>query len=136
MNERRDFLKASLALTAGVAISSASHSLAAAAPCPTGVIYTAEKPGRWAAKVGLHAPAVTREGETITITTNHPMSEMHYIVRHTLVAEDGTVIGAMTFTPGDKKPVSTYKLPGNAGSRLYATSFCNQHDFWLTEFAL
>ena len=136
MNERRDFLKASMVLAAGVAVGSASRAIASAGSYPAGIIYTAENPGQWAAKVGLHAPLVTRSGNAVTITTNHPMSEIHYIVRHTLVAEDGSVIGAMTFAPDDKKAVSTYELPEKAGSRLYATSFCNQHDFWLTEFNL
>jgi len=136
MSERRDFLKASLALAAGVAVSSASRSLAAAGPYPNGVVYTAENPGQWSAKVGSHAPVVTRDGKTITVATKHPMSEIHFIVRHTLVAEDGTVIGATTFAPDDKEAVSSYDLPVNAGSKVFATSFCNQHDFWLTEFTL
>ena len=136
MNERRDFLKASLVLTAGVAVGSASRSSASAGAFPPGVIYTAENPGQWGSKVGSHAPVVGREGKTITVTTKHPMSEIHYIVRHSPVAEDGTVIGAITFAPDDKEAVSTYELFENAGSRVYATSFCNQHDFWLTEFIL
>jgi len=136
MSERRDFLKASLALAAGVAVGSASQSVASTGSFPPGVVYTAETPGQWAAKVGSHAPIVTRDGKRITVTTKHPMSEIHYIVRHSLVAEDGTVIGAITFAPDDKEAVSTYNLPENAGTRVYATSFCNQHDFWLTEFTL
>ena len=136
MNERRDFLKASLLLTAGIAAGSASKAFAAASPFPPGIIYTAAAPGQWKAKVGSHAPVVSRQGNSITVTTKHPMSEVHFIVRHTLVAEDGPLIGAMTFAPDDKEPVSTYELPAGAGSKVYATSFCNLHDFWLTEFAL
>ncbi len=136
MNERRDFLKASLLLAAGVAAGSASKAVAAANPIPPGIIYTAASPGHWKEKVGSHAPVVARQGNTLTVTTKHPMSEVHFIVRHTLVAEDGTVIGAMTFTPDDKEAISTYELPAGVGSKVYATSFCNLHDFWLTEFAL
>ena len=136
MSERRDFLKASLALAAAAAVGSASRSFASAVSFPAGVVYTAENPGQWAAKVGSHAPIVTREGMNITVTTKHPMSEIHYIVRHTLVAEDGTLIGGITFAPDDKEAVSTYELTAKAGTKLYATSFCNQHDFWLTEFML
>jgi len=136
MHERRDFLKASLALAAGVALSSASRSFASTGSFPAGVVYTADNPGQWAAKVGSHAPEVTKAGKTITVATKHPMSEIHYIVRHTLVAENGTVIGAMTFAPEDKEAISTFELPNDAGSRVYATSFCNLHDFWVTEFTL
>jgi superoxide reductase len=136
MNQRRNFLKASLAMVAGVAVGSASKSLAATGSFREGVVYTADSPGQWSAKVGSHAPVVTRTGKTITVATKHPMNEIHYIVRHTLVAENGTVIGAMTFAPEDKKAVSTYELPEDTGSKVYATRFCNQHDFWLTEFTL
>ena len=136
MIKRRHFLKASLVMAAGVAVSSASRSLAATGSFPAGVVYTADNPGQWSAKVSSHAPIVTKDGKTITVTTKHPMSAIHYIVRHTLVAEDRTVIGAMTFAPDDKEAVSTYELQVNAGSKVYATSFCNQHDFWLTEFML
>ena len=136
MIERRDFLKASLAMAAGVVVGTTTKSLAATGSFPAGVVYTAEKPGQWSAKVGSHAPIVTRSGKTITVTTKHPMSEIHYIVRHTLVAENGTVIGAISFAPDDPEAVSTYELPRNSGSRVYATSFCNQHDFWMTEFKL
>ena len=136
MNKRRDFLKASIAMAAGVAVGSASKSLASAGSFTGGVVYTADNPGQWSAKVGSHAPIVTRTGKTITVATKHPMSEIHYIVRHTLVAENGTVIGAITFAPDDKEAVSKYELLENSGSKVYATSFCNQHDFWLTEFTL
>ena len=136
MHERRDFLKASLALAAGVAVGSASRSFASTGSFPAGVVYTAASPGQWSEKVGSHAPEVTKVGKTITVATRHPMSEIHYIVRHTLVAENGTVIGAMTFDPEDKEAVSTFELPAEAGSKVYATSFCNLHDFWVTEFTL
>ena len=136
MSERRDFLKASLALAAGVAASSASSTFASTVSFPAGVVYTAANPGKWSAKVGSHAPVVTKKGKTLTVATKHPMSEIHYIVRHTLVTENGTVIGAMTFDPEDKEAVSTFELNNDAGSKVYATSFCNLHDFWVTEFTL
>lgn len=139
MNKRRDFLKASVVLAAGMAVSGANRVIAGPGPYPANIIYTAENPGQWAKKAGGHAPVVTKDGYKITITTNHSMSEIHYIVRHSLIAEDGTVIGAHGFSPDDEKPVSTYDLydfSGNTGTKLYATSFCNLHDFWLTEFKL
>jgi hypothetical protein len=58
MNERRDFLKASLVLAAGVAVGSASRSSASAGAFPPGVIYAAENPGRWGSKVNSQAPVV------------------------------------------------------------------------------
>ena len=101
---------------------------------PSGVVYTRENPGKWAAKVGSHAPEVSVQGKSVTITTVHPMMEKHYIVRHTLVSADGKVLGEKTFYPSDAKAESTYEISGGYKSKLYATSFCNLHDFWVTEF--
>jgi superoxide reductase len=132
MNERRDFLKASLVVAAGMAVSGISPLLAATGSCPAGLTYSAAAPGHWAGKEKSHAPVVSREGNQITITTPHPMSEAHFIVRHTLVAGNGQILGAKTFTPDDKQAVSVYKLAAGQEPK-YATSFCNQHDFWVTE---
>jgi len=134
MNDRRDFLKKSIFLTAGMVVAKSATAFASPGGFPSGVVYTKDNPGKWAKKVGSHAPEVKVEGKKVTLTTKHPMSEKHYIVRHTLVAADGTVLGSKTFYPSDKKAVSTYELPSDHGSRFYATSFCNLHDFWVTEF--
>jgi len=132
MQDRRDFLKTT-ALTASVlAIGSVSSGLATEAAPYTNIIYTKDNPGRWAAKVGSHAPEVTVNGSAVVVVTKHPMSNEHFIVRHTLVLADGTFVGAQTFTPSDK-PESTYELPAGYKGKITATSFCNQHDFWLSE---
>jgi len=81
--------------------------------------------------MGSHLPLVSVKDKKVTILTKHPMSEKHYIVRHTLVAADGTVLGEKTIYPTDKKAESDYELPDGHGSVLYATSFCNKHDFWV-----
>ena len=118
MQDRRDFMKASVALATGILASGASKAIESSEGYPAGIMYTADNPWQWAKKVGGHAPMVTKDGFKIAITTNHSMSEIHYIVLHTLVAEDGTVIGSQTFPPDDEKPVSTYDLydfSGNPG---------------------
>ncbi len=130
MADRRDFLKASLAVTAGLAVSQVLP--ARASDFPAGLIYTATAPGRWAGKEGIHVPVVKFEGQRVTITTNHPMSAPHYIVRHTLVSAGGEVLGDKTFKPTDEKAVSVFELAEGQKPR-FATSFCNQHDFWVTE---
>jgi len=134
MNHRRDFLKKSMLVAGGLVMGNSAKVLAAPGNCLSGVIYTKDNPGRWAKKAGAHAPIVSVEGKKVTITTKHGMSEKHYIVRHTLISADGKVLGAKTFYPSDPKPVSTYVISAEAGSRFYATSYCNLHDFWLTEF--
>jgi len=135
MSTRRNFLKGSAALAAAVAVGRAGRVFAAGG-CPVGIIYTKQNPGMWAGKEGSHAPRVSIQGKKVTIQTKHPMSDRHYIVRHTLVSPDGKVLGTKTFYPTDKKAVSTHELPADAGGKFYATSFCNIHDFWVTEFSV
>lgn len=133
MTTRREFLGGSFlavsALTFGVlkTASAASQSF-------SGIVYTNANPGKWSKKIGSHAPLISIAGSKVTVTTAHPMSQEHYIVRHTLVLEDGTVAGAKTFYPmQDTKAVSKFELPTGYKAKFYATSFCNLHDLWVTE---
>ncbi len=135
MIERRDFLKGSAVAVSALALGfGSSPGRAHASPKTdfTGIIYTKNDQGKWNGKAGSHAPIVHVSGSTVTVKTNHPMSDAHFIVRHTLVLEDGTVVGAKTFSSTDT-PESSYEIPGGYKGRLFATSFCNLHDFWLTE---
>ena len=132
MSDRRQFLKTTLAVAAGLAVSGINAS-AETGPFPSGVVYTEADPGMWKAKVGSHAPQVSVDGGKVTIETRHGMSKDHYIVRHTLVTSDGKVVGSQVFTPEDK-PISSYAIPGKG--EYYATSFCNLHDFWVTKFTI
>lgn len=135
MTDRRDFLKTSAAAATILALGTANTAMATERPTYSGIVYTSDNPGHWAKKVASHAPRVTIDGDRVTIVTNHPMSAAHYIVRHTLVLADGTVVGGTTFAPTDR-PESSYTLPAGYKGRVYATSFCNKHDFWLTETAV
>ncbi|MFH1912851.1 MAG: desulfoferrodoxin family protein [Pseudomonadota bacterium] len=130
MNHRRIFLKSALALAAGVSLWGGSAA-ADSGPFPSGVVYTAEDPGMWAAKVAIHLPLVSVEGETVTLRTDHPMSPDHFIVRHTVVRADGVVVGFQVFTP-ESSPVSTHTIAQKG--EYYATSFCNLHDLWVAKF--
>jgi superoxide reductase len=133
MHDRRDFLKTTTVAAASLlAISAVPLSFAAGNAKYTNVIFTKENPGRWAGKEGIHSPQVTVTGSKVDVVTKHPMSNEHFIVTHTLVLEDGTYVGSRTFTPADK-PESSYELPAGYKGKFYATSFCNLHDFWLTE---
>jgi len=135
MKGRREFLKGSMVL-AGVAAAVAGGAVRvhAASTFPAGLIYTKEAPGRWAGKEGAHAPKVTVEGRKIKVVTPHPMTEKHFIVKHTLVTPEGKVIGEKTFANTDPAAESSYDLPEGFGGTLWATSFCNLHDLWVTEF--
>jgi superoxide reductase len=135
MVERREFLKGSVVAVSALALGLGSSASASQAPAFMGVVYTKDNPGKWAAKVKSHAPEVNAEGGKVAMKTVHPMSAEHFIVRHTLVLADGTVVGGVTFKSTDKAE-STYDLPAGYKGTVYATSFCNKHDFWLTEFTV
>jgi len=133
INTRRSFLKGALS-TAVIATAAAASTnvFASSHTSMAGIVYTKENPGKWAKKVGGHLPSITIEGQKVTVNTDHGMSAKHYIVRHTLVSRDGEVLGEKTFTPDDEA-TSSYTLPAGYKGKLYATSFCNKHDFWLAE---
>ncbi|MCK5878341.1 MAG: twin-arginine translocation signal domain-containing protein [Holophagae bacterium] len=135
MPNRREFLKASCVGVAGMTVAGNALALQTAVDLPKGLIYTMESPGKWSKKAKTHAPVVKVEGGKITITTPHPMTEVHYIVRHTLVSREGKVLGETTFKSSDKRAKSVFQLPSGRG-KFYATSFCNQHDFWVTVFTV
>ncbi|MCA9733382.1 hypothetical protein KC799_14690 [candidate division KSB1 bacterium] len=134
---RRTILKTSVILPAAIAGTPFANLLGqtSSEKWPDGIIYTKDMPGKWEKKVKSHAPVVSVEGDKITLETVHGMSEEHYIVRHTLVTDKGEVVGEKTFYPVDEEAVSTFKLPADA-KVLYATSFCNKHDFWITKVEL
>jgi superoxide reductase len=150
MSERREFLKLLAATPAGAALvplfaETGKGTLAAEVECAAGVlgklpeniIYTREHPGVWKGKEGSHIPSVaaTKAGDKLVVKleNKHGMSEAHYIVRHTVVAECGEVLGAKTFSWKDQ-PVSTHeiKLPADGKTQhVFVLSYCNLHDLWL-----
>ena len=140
MSNRRAFMKSTLAVAAGMAIGHVSPVSADSVSFPKGVVYTKQNPGKWAGKVKGHTPNVEVEGNKVTVTTTHGMSDKHYIVRHTIVSKDGKVLGEKTFSPSDAMAKSVFELSGASSkyvwdtATLYATSFCNKHDLWVTEF--
>jgi len=135
MKNRRGFMKASLAVTAGAFAINIPAALANKPAFTRGLIYTKDNPGKWAKKVKSHLPIVKVDGNKVTITTDHGMSEKHYIVRHTIVSGDGEVLGEKTFFPDDEEAVSVFEVEGEH-TALYATSFCNKHDLWVEVFSL
>jgi len=132
MESRRTFLKTS-AVTASLIALGQTVPLRASENKYSGIIYTGNNPGKWGKKVGSHLPVISNNQGKITIRTKHPMSKQHYIVRHTLVLADGSVIGSRTFHPDTPEAVSEYTLPTGYSGKIYATSFCNLHDFWVNE---
>ena len=136
MKNRRNFIKTGMA-AAVVAVASGNIFARDNKPGDEinlpGLIYTEKYQGMWKNKAESHLPKIKIDGDNITLTTDHGMSEAHYIVRHTLVDKSGKVIGSNTFAPADT-PVSVFAIPQAYSGKLYATSFCNKHDFWVNEF--
>jgi superoxide reductase len=133
MKGRRGFLKRSLVL-AGMAVAGGAVRVEAAAMFPGGLIYTKDAPGRWVGKEGAHAPRAMVEGRNLKVVTPHPMTKEHFIVKHTLVTPEGKFLGEKTFANTDSAAESSYQLSEGFTGTLWATSFCNLHDLWLTEF--
>jgi len=100
---------------------------------PKGIFYSSDNQGRWKGKEGSHSPIITVNGNTITVETKHGMSEVHYIVKHTLLTEGGEVLGETVFSPKDEKAISTFNLK-QIPKYFVATSFCNLHDLWISEY--
>jgi superoxide reductase len=134
MQKRRDFLKTSLVASAGLVAATVLPSSAAENSKANIFAYTQDHQGRWEGKASSHAPVVTIEGNKVTMETKHGMSEAHYIVKHSLLDANGNVLGEQIFFPQDKKAISTYVIEGKY-TELYALSFCNIHDLWVTKFS-
>jgi superoxide reductase len=132
MNSRRNFLKTTIATSAGFAVATVASVQAASGSYPEGIIYSADNPGKWDKKIDSHAPNVEVNGNKVTIITDHGMTDKHYIVRHTLVTPEGDILGEKTFSPNDEEAVSHFELT-SGHKKLIATSFCNKHDLWITE---
>ena len=132
MNGRRNFLKFSAATAIVSTLTPGIQTLASEKDCYSGIVYSKQSSGKWTKKTGSHAPVVHIENDKVSVLTNHGMSSKHYIVRHTLVLANGKVVGGKTFFPTDK-PESSYTLPAGYKGPVYATSFCNRHDLWVTK---
>ena len=133
MKNRRDFIKSSLVASTGLLAATAIPAIAQENSVKNIFAYSASEPGRWEGKAGSHAPVVKMDGNTVTVETKHGMAPMHYIVKHTLVTSTGEVLGENVFSPQDKKAVSSFEIKGKH-TKLFALSFCNLHDLWVTEF--
>ncbi len=125
--DKREFLKLML-LSPALAL---YPSFSQAGCYPSGIVYTKQDPGKWKNKIRSHIPKIRIENRRVTIITHHPMSKSHYIVRHTLVLQDGRVVGERTFQPSESEARSDFYLPEGYKGRIYATSFCNLHDLWV-----
>jgi superoxide reductase len=129
--ERRYFFQTALASAAGLAL--LPRIAGATEKCDLeNVIFSEDSPGHWKGKEKLHVPLIEIKGDSMTVTTPHPMSEAHFIVSHSVVLQGGQFLGRKTFTWKDA-PVSTHVLPAGFKGKITVTSTCNQHDWWINE---
>ncbi len=135
MKNRRNFIKTSVLVAGGVVLSTPLLSANSTKKYKfSDIIYTEKNQGIWEGKAKSHVPEISIDGRKVTMLTKHGMSAQHYIVRHTLISENGQFLGAKTFYPEDEKAESVHILPKDFKGKVFATSFCNKHDFWLTSF--
>lgn len=130
--DRRNFLATSAAAAALVSLSGTSRAAETPSLPPVNLLFTPNNTGIWESKKATHIPHLEIKGSKVKVTTPHVMQEDHHIVRHTLLLADGKVVGGKTFTLKDQ-PISEYDLPAGYKGKIFATSFCNQHDMWLVE---
>jgi superoxide reductase len=128
--DRRDFFFRSATTIALTSLSLTAKASETGTLPPKNVIFTNENAGVWEKKVNSHIPEIVAKEGMVKIITNHGQSPSHYIVRHTLLLPDGTVIGSKTFNHDDL-PESEHDLPPGYKGEIFATSFCNKHDLWL-----
>uniref|UniRef100_A0A832GLH1 Desulfoferrodoxin ferrous iron-binding domain-containing protein n=1 Tax=Caldimicrobium thiodismutans TaxID=1653476 RepID=A0A832GLH1_9BACT len=142
--ERRDFMKIVLAGIGGLTMFDLLKVREAFAILPENlpshvmkaIIYTKDNEGIWKGKAGSHAPIIEVQGDKVSVFTYHVMTDAHFIVRHTLIDEKGNILGSKVFTPNDREARSTYQLPQGYKGKIYATSFCNLHDLWVSEYTV
>ncbi len=130
--DRRHFLLYTATTATAAALSSTAQAIDTSSLPPKNLIFSQDNGGMWESKKDSHVPAIKVDNDRVTVSTDHGHSKSHYIVRHTLLLADGTVVGTKTFSPLDE-PVSVHKLPAGYKGSIYATSFCNKHDLWLAE---
>ena len=107
-------------------------------PKAGGLYYTQEASGRWSEKASGHSPQVEAQKVSdkalkIQVVTSHPMDGYsHYIVKHQLLDGDFNFLTEKVFDPAqDKDPMSEFMLQDYSGP-LYALSYCNLHDVWIS----
>lgn len=86
-------------------------------------------PGEVDAAVEKHVPAVTVNGQEVTVTvgsTLHPMLEEHYIQWICLVTEEG--IQLKKLTPATD-PIAVFSL-SPTDKPVAAYEYCNLHGLW------
>ncbi len=130
--DRRHFLLYTATTATAAVLASTAQAIDTSSLPPKNLIFSQDNGGMWESKKDSHVPAIKVDNDRVTVSTDHGHSNSHYIVRHTLLLADGTVVGTKTFSPLDE-PISVHKLPAGYKGSIYATSFCNKHDLWLAE---
>ena len=97
-----------------------------------GTALTWEDPGEWVDKAPSHVPSVTIEAGKATISTEHVMSNAHYITHQYLRDQDGVLIGLVEHANDDEGATATSTLPSGT-TQVTAYSYCNLHDLWISD---
>lgn len=95
-----------------------------------------DTPGRAGGVVGAEKPTVTVEAETITVKNEHAMANDHYIMRHQVRKDDGSLIFEKGFLPTSASATSIFPKAGLAAGNYVAYSYCNQHGIWKAPFTI
>lgn len=96
----------------------------------------ADTAGRAGGVVVAEKPSVSLEGDNITVKNDHAMANDHYIMRHQIRKEDGSLVYEKGFLPTSSAATSIFPKAGIAAGNYVAYSYCNQHGIWKTPFTV
>lgn len=101
------------------------------------VLFTAEKPGKWAGKEMTHMPTAAVKEGSLVVETPHAMSAEHFISKHQIRSPKGELLGENSFDPlkTTGNPVSEFSLQIlEDHPEVLVYSFCNLHGVWKADF--
>jgi superoxide reductase len=135
--KRRDFMRLTAIGAAATLLPNISQAASEKSAATADIYYTKDSLGRWESKAATHLPNIeitkNKDEVIVKITTPHEMKGYeHYIVKHVLLDKDYKFLDEHLFDPTKETiPVSSYTLRNYMGT-VYALSFCNKHDLWLS----
>lgn len=101
------------------------------------VLFSVEKPGKWAGKEMTHAPTAVVKDDSLVVETPHAMTVEHFISKHQIRSLKGELLGENSFDPlkTTTNPISEFPLQIlEENPEVLVYSFCNLHGVWKTDF--
>lgn len=93
--------------------------------------YTADNPGPFAGKEAGHLPQVEGLAFGIKVTTNHEMTQEHFISYHAIFDGNGDLLSQRILDPStDAEAITIFSVPRPSTETFTIISTCNLHKTW------